>query len=202
MNSIYIVLVKPILDRFFSFFLILLFFPLFIILVFIIKLSSKGPVFFIQERLGKDFTKFNLIKFRTMHVNNNSINITSNNDTRITKLGFFLRKYKLDELAQLFNILKGDMSFVGPRPEVIDYARYFLKDYKEILKIKPGLTDYAAIKYRDEGKILDTYENKLEAYINEIMPKKIACYKKYINDISFFKDFKIILKTFLVIIEG
>lgn len=202
MFLIYSTVFKPIFDFFFSFFFLILFSPFFIFVALLIKLDSKGPVFFTQERIGLNFNKFNLIKFRTMTTKNSGLKITTNSDNRITKIGKILRKFKLDELPQLVNILKLEMSFVGPRPEVEEYVNVALNDYKVILNVRPGLTDYAAIEFRDEGKMLDQFEDKEKAYLEQILPKKIACYKKYISDISLLNDLKIVFKTFVVIIRG
>jgi len=121
--------------------------------------------------------------------------VTRSDDPRITKIGKVLRKYKLDELPQLINVLKGEMSLVGPRPEVPKYAKFYKDDYDEILKVKPGITDYASIEYRNENELLAGAEDVEKVYLEEILPKKIEYYKKYLRDISFLTDLKLILRT-------
>jgi lipopolysaccharide/colanic/teichoic acid biosynthesis glycosyltransferase len=129
------------------------------------------------------------------------IKLTSANDPRITKIGRLLRKYKIDELPQLINVLKGEMSFVGPRPEVAEYVELFKKDYASILKVKPGITDMASIKFRDESKLIKNEDNAENIYINEILPQKIELYKKYIKERSFLLDMHIILFTLFYLIK-
>ena len=175
--------------------------PLIIVIIIWIKTTSKGPLFYIQKRVGLNFKEFNLYKFRSMVVNADRIgpSVTSGDDPRITKIGKILRRTKIDELPQLINVLKGDMSLVGPRPEVIKFVEQKKEDYKIILSIKPGITDNAAIEYRNEETIMEQYENKEKAYIDIVLPQKIKLYKKYINNISFIGDLKLILKTIKVI---
>ena len=177
---------------------LLLLSPLFIITAVLIKVTSKGDIFYIQKRVGQGFKEFDLYKFRSMK-NEKGLQITSKDDPRITKVGKFIRKTKIDELPQLLNVLKGDMSLVGPRPEVKKYVELFQEDYKKILSIKPGITDLAAIEYRNEEEILSSYHDKERAYIETILPTKIELYYKYIKNISFFNDIIIILKTLKVI---
>lgn len=188
---------KRIFDIVFSFVGILLLSPLLIIIILIIKLTSKGPVFFLQQRVGIHGNPFYIFKFRTMVVDAEKLGrqITVGRDPRITKVGYFLRKFKFDELPQLFNVLIGDMSFVGPRPEVQKYVNMYTEEQREILKVKPGITDYASIEFRNENEILGKVENPEEYYISTIMPTKIALNKKYIENNNLFIDIKIILKT-------
>ena len=171
--------------------------PVFFTIAIAVKVTSKGPIFYVQERLGKNFRPFKMLKFRSMVINNaqNHSLVTAKRDARITPLGSLLRAYKLDELPQLLNVLKGDMSLVGPRPEVERYINHYKSDYEFILKIKPGITDNAAIAFKNEEDILQKYDNPQDAYIQKIMPQKIQLYKNYINNISFFSDIKLILKT-------
>jgi len=175
--------------------------PLFGIISILIKIHDKGPIFFKQKRIGQNFKPFYIYKFRTMIINaeNKGPLITKEDDPRITALGKFLRKFKIDELPQLINVLKGDMSLVGPRPEVEKYVNFFKKDYKEILKIKPGITDYATIYFKDEELILKKFaknnDNIEEVYLKQILPQKIKFYKKYLQEISFFTDLKLIFLT-------
>ena len=141
-----------------------------------IKLDSPGPVFFKQERVGKNFRPFLIYKFRTMIVDaqRKGSLITSGDDPRITRAGHFLRKMKIDELPQLINVFKGEMSFVGPRPEVREFVELFREDYQEILKVRPGLTDLASLKYRDEANVLGRSANPKEAYVKQVLPDKIS----------------------------
>ena len=175
--------------------------PLFIFISIWIKLSSKGTVFFIQKRVGKNFKEFNLYKFRSMVADapKKGLQITSGDDPRITNVGKFIRRTKIDELPQLINVIKGDMSLVGPRPEVKKYVDAKRDEYKKVLSVQPGITDLAAIEFRDEEKILKGVENKEKVYIDKILPQKIELYYEYINNINFVSDIKIILKTLKVI---
>ncbi len=171
--------------------------PLYVFIAIWIKLSSKGPVFYLQKRVGKDFKEFELYKFRSMVVDAERVGpgVTSSDDPRITKVGKFLRNSKLDELPQLFNVLKGDMSLVGPRPELQKFVDYEKESYRRVLTIKPGITDNAAIEFRDEEQIMSQYEDKEKAYLAIILPQKIKLYNEYIEHISFGNDIKLILKT-------
>lgn len=177
--------------------------PLFLIIALLVKLDSKGPIFYIQQRVGKDFKRFGLLKFRTMVVNADKIGplVTKDRDPRITRVGYYLRKWKLDELPQFFNVLKGDMSLVGPRPEVERYVEIFKDDYKIVLSVKPGITDYATILFRDEEEVIAGFDDVEKGYIEVVMPKKIELYKKYINEISLFTDMKLLYLTFLKILR-
>ena len=163
----------------------------------LVKITSKGPVFFIQQRIGKGYRPFGMIKFRSMVVNNASQHslVTVKGDSRITPLGRWLRRYKLDELPQLFNVLKGDMSLVGPRPEVDRYIQQFKADYDVILKVRPGITDNAAIQFKNEETILQQYDDVQQGYIDDILPKKIKLYKAYIKNMTFCNDLYLIIKT-------
>lgn len=192
---------KRLLDIFASLIAGILLLPFIFLIIIWIKLSSKGPLFYTQKRVGKDFKEFNLYKFRSMIVGADKTgpSVTSGDDQRITKVGKFIRKTKIDELPQLINVLKGDMSLVGPRPEVLKFVKKKKDEYKKILSIKPGITDNAAIKYRDEEIIMNQFDDKEKAYIDIILPKKIKLYYTYIENISFFEDIKLILKTLKVI---
>ena len=176
-------------------------FPLLIVIAVWIKLSSKGPLFYSQKRVGKDFKEFDIYKFRSMVINADKIgpSVTSGNDPRITKIGKFIRRTKIDELPQLLNVLKGDMSLVGPRPEVMKFVEKKRDEYKKILSVRPGITDNAAIEFRDEETIMNQYKDKERAYLDIILPKKIKLYYYYIDNISFVNDIKLILKTLKVI---
>jgi lipopolysaccharide/colanic/teichoic acid biosynthesis glycosyltransferase len=171
--------------------------PFLVIIGVLVKISDKGPVFYRSKRVGQNFKPFYLLKFRTMVVNAEELgpSITKGGDQRITKIGKFLRKYKLDELPQLWNVVKGELSLVGPRPEVEKYISFYKDDYKEILKIRPGITDYAAIKFRNEEEILSQFEDVERAYIEQVLPEKIKLYKIYLKKVGFLTDLEIIFKT-------
>jgi lipopolysaccharide/colanic/teichoic acid biosynthesis glycosyltransferase len=177
--------------------------PLFLIAAVLIKLDSPGPIFFKQERIGLRFRRFQILKFRTMAQNASTSGkpITVGEDPRITRVGWFLRKSKIDELPQLLNVLKGEMTFVGPRPEVPQYVEMFREDYKEILKVRPGITDLASIKYRDEAAFLGQSENPEMEYVRRVLPDKIQLGKEYIRRSSLFFDVTLIFKTFLRLLD-
>jgi lipopolysaccharide/colanic/teichoic acid biosynthesis glycosyltransferase len=168
----------------------------------LIKWDSPGPVLFKQERMGKGFQPFVIYKFRTMVQDAPSLGgpLTLGQDPRITRVGRLLRKAKIDELPQLFNILKGEMSFVGPRPEVRRYVELFRDDYQEILKIRPGITDIASLKYRDEVEVLAQSRNAEESYIRHVLPDKIRLAKEYLGCSSFCFDLTTILRTLLSLV--
>ena len=173
--------------------------PILIIIAIRIKTGSDGPVFFKQIRVGENNREFKILKFRTMVVDAEKLGrqITVGNDSRITKVGGFLRKYKLDELPQLINVFKGDMSLVGPRPEVPRYVKLYNEEQRKVLEVKPGITDLASIRYRDENDLLGEAENPDDLYINTIMPDKLALNLVYINKNNVFFDIYIILKTII-----
>lgn len=160
-----------------------------------VKLTDPGPVFFRQTRAGLGSKPFEIFKFRTMRAGSGGTQITAGDDPRVTAIGRLLRRTKLDELPQLINVLLGDMSVVGPRPEVPKYVRLFKDDYELILQVKPGLTDYAAIKYRDEEEVLRAYPDPEEGYVTKVLPDKIALYRRYVADVGFATDMRIILAT-------
>jgi lipopolysaccharide/colanic/teichoic acid biosynthesis glycosyltransferase len=202
-NSFYLRFGKRLFDIIFSSSAIVILSPIFLVISLIILISSKGEIFYRQIRVGKDFKPFGLYKFRTMVKDADKIGplVTKDNDPRITKIGRILRKTKLDELPQFINVLKGDMSIVGPRPEVEKYVNARKEDYKVILSVKPGITDYATILFRDEEDIMAKYDNVEEAYLNIVLPQKIALYRIYIDEISFLTDIKIIAKTILKVLR-
>lgn len=171
--------------------------PLLLIAAILVKASSEGPIIYCQQRIGRYFKPFWIYKLRTMRLNSDAggNTCTVKGDPRITPAGRFLRKTKLDELPQLFNVLAGDMSLVGPRPEVERYVQLFKDDYAEVLRVRPGITDYAAVEFRDEETVLAGYEDHEKAYREEILPAKIRLYKKYLEDISLFTDLKILIST-------
>lgn len=188
---------KRLFDIVVSSFALLLLAPFFLIISLLIALTSRGPVFFLQERVGKNGNPFKIMKFRTMVQDAEKLGkqITVGNDARITKIGKFLRATKLDELPQLCNIVVGTMSFVGPRPEVPRYVALYNDMQRQILKIKPGLTDLASIEYRHESERLAASDDPEYTYIHEIMPHKIELNQKYIATMSFFHDIIILCKT-------
>lgn len=194
---------KRIFDLLVSFFAIILLSPFFIIVSLLIKMDSKGPVIFKQVRVGKNEKPFEIYKFRTMVVDAEKLGkqITVGNDNRITKIGGFLRKFKLDELPQLFNVFKGDMSFVGPRPEVPKYTNLYTEEQKKVFKVRPGITDYASIKYRNENEILGKSKNPEKTYIEEVMQDKLKINLMYMKKRSIMEDFKIICETCIKILK-
>lgn len=175
--------------------------PLFIVIPALIKLDDRGPVFFVQERIGYKGKPFKVWKFRTMVVDAEQKGnlITVGKDPRITRVGYFLRKFKLDELPQLFNVLKGDMSLVGPRPEVEKYVKLYTPEQRKVLDIMPGITDPASIKFSNENEILEQFEDPEKAYVEIIMPEKIRLNLEYAKQASCWKDFMVLLKTFFKI---
>lgn len=177
--------------------------PVFLLIAIWIKLDdSKGPVFFRQTRVGKDGIDFGLYKFRSMYVDSDRHGLITvgGRDPRITRSGFYIRKYKLDELPQLINVLKGDMSMVGPRPEVRKYVDLYTDEQRRVLNVRPGITDYASIEYLDENTLLAQSADPDKTYIEEIMPAKIRLNMKYINNPSLSEYLKIIFKTITAII--
>jgi lipopolysaccharide/colanic/teichoic acid biosynthesis glycosyltransferase len=182
---------------------ILVLIPLFLIISFLIKIDSKGPIIFKQVRVGRNGKEFKIYKFRTMVTDAEKLGkqITVGRDPRITRVGYFLRKFKLDELPQLFNVLKGDMSLVGPRPEVPRYTQLYNEEQKKVFTVRPGITDYASIKYRNENEILAKSEDPEKTYIEVIMPDKLKLNLKYIEEQSLWLDIKIIFMTLYKIIK-
>lgn len=185
-------------DIFFSAIGLLLLSPFFLIIYIVIRIESKGGGFYVQERIGKDGAPFGLYKFRTMRCGSDKKGLITvgEHDERITHFGYFLRRYKLDELPQLFNVLKGDMSLVGPRPEVRKYVDLYTEEQREVLSVKPGITDYASIAYVNENEILGSAEDPEKAYVEQVMPDKIKLNMRYIHNKSIVEYFKIIFLTF------
>ena len=177
--------------------------PIFIVLAVWIKIDSVGPVFYKQIRVGQNGKDFGLFKFRSMVVDADKKGLITvgGRDPRITRSGYFIRKYKLDELPQLINVLVGDMSLVGPRPEVRKYVELYDDEQNKVLSVKPGITDYASIEYMDENEILGKSTDPEKTYIEEIMPEKIKYNMKYIRNRSLIEYFKIIFLTVLKIIR-
>ena len=188
---------KRFFDIFFSSIGILILLPLFAAVAIFVKLDSKGSVFFRQERIGRNFNPFRIYKFRTMTVDAEKKGplITIDGDIRVTKIGRFLRKYKIDELPQLINVLKGEMGFVGPRPEVQRYVELYKRDYKYLLTIRPGITDPASIRYSKEEGVLSLSKNWEEDYIKRILPEKIKLSSHYVDNHNFLTDLRLIFKT-------
>ena len=194
---------KRLFDIFFSLIGIILLSPILILICLLIILDSKGGIFFKQIRVGKGNKDFKMLKFRTMKTDSEKKGFLTigNKDNRITKVGYYLRKYKLDELPQLINVLKGDMSIVGPRPEVRKYVDMYNEQQLKVLSVRPGLTDFASIEYINESEILSKSDKPEETYINEIMPAKLNINLNYIEKKSFLTDCIIIIRTLIKIIS-
>ena len=186
-----------------SFIGIMMLFPVFIIISILIILDSGFPIFYRQSRVGKNNIDFKLWKFRSMHTDADKRGFLTvgDRDPRITKMGFLLRKTKLDELPQLINVLNGAMSLVGPRPEVRRYVDHYDDAQMRVLSIRPGITDNASIKFRNETEILADQEDPEQYYIDHILPEKTALYLKYVDSRSFLGDLKMIINTFVAIIR-
>ena len=182
----------------FSLVFLLIFLPFGLIIALFIVLEDKGPVFYKQERIGRFGKPFYLLKFRSMRVNSDKSGklTVGMRDSRITKTGYFIRKYKLDEFPQFINVLKGDMSIIGPRPEVKEYVDLYTPEQRKILDVRPGITDYASIEYFDEARLLGLSPDPRETYIREIMPAKLELNKKYLADPTFAHDLKLMWLTF------
>lgn len=191
------------LDVVIAFFCLVLFFPFLVLIALVIKMSSKGPVIFRQQRVGKNNKDFILYKFRTMYADaSKQRDITiGNRDSRITKAGYFLRKYKIDELPQLYNVLKNEMSIVGPRPELRKYVNLYTADQRIVLKTKPGITDYASIYFRHENEILAIQPDPEAFYIKQILPVKIRLNIRYAIKRSVSKYFAVIFSTLLSVFK-
>lgn len=176
--------------------------PLFIVLAIWIKIDSEGPVFYRQVRVGKNNKDFRIYKFRSMRVGSDkgSLVTIGGRDPRITRSGYFIRKFKLDELPQLINVFVGDMSLVGPRPEVRHYVDYWTSEQMHVLDVRPGITDPASIKFRNENELMEQVEDPEKYYIEVIMQEKLRLYLEYVNHHSFFGDIALIFKTFWVIV--
>jgi AATGal transferase len=178
--------------------------PVFLAIALWIKLDSPGPVFFRQTRVGLHGNYFRIFKFRTMisDAESNGLKLTTSDDSRITKSGKLLRKFKLDELPQLLNIIMGEMSFIGPRPEVSEYVAYYTTGQKDVIfSVRPGITDEASIKFRNENELLAASADPQMEYIENILPVKLALYLKYVNERSFLGDLKIIYSTIINLLK-
>ena len=195
---------KRLFDFIASFYGLILLTPIFVLAALWIKIDSRGPIFFRQERVGLQGALFRIHKFRTMvsDAEKKGMQITVGVDSRITAVGSILRKYKLDELPQLIDVFVGDMSLVGPRPEVPKYIDCYSDDEKhDVLSVKPGITDNASIEFRNENELLASSDDPEATYINEVLPKKIALYRKYVRERSFFGDVAIIFKTIFLVLK-
>ena len=194
---------KRIFDCLFSSIGLIIISPIFILLSLLIALDSQGGIFYKQVRIGKNMRPFKLFKFRTMYANSDKKGLLTvgDNDNRITRVGYYLRKYKLDELPQLINVLIGDMSFVGPRPEVEKYVKLYNNEQQKVLSVKPGITDWASIRYVNESELLARSSEPEKTYINEIMPAKLAINLEYVKQNNLLIDIKIILHTFRAILR-
>lgn len=190
-------------DLILSSFLLISLAPFLLLISLIIKLDSKGPVFFTQTRVGKNNKDFTIYKFRTMFLKSDTKGLLTlgNHDARITKIGYYLRLYKIDEFPQLFNILIGDMSFVGPRPELRHYVNYYKKEDYTIFSVRPGITSLASLKYRNEVELLKAAQDPEDYFINTIIPDKIKYNKDYIEKQSFWLDIKLILLTLIKVLK-
>ena len=177
--------------------------PVFIIVALWIKIDSKGPVFFRQVRVGRYNKDFRIFKFRSMRVGSDkgSQVTIGGRDPRVTRSGYFIRKFKIDELPQLINVFIGDMSLVGPRPEVRHYVDYWTSQQMRVLDVRPGITDPASIRFRNENELLEKAEDPERYYIDVIMQEKIELYLEYVEKSSFWYDIKLIFQTFKVIIK-
>lgn len=175
--------------------------PFFLVISILISLDSKGPIFYKQNRVGKAGIDFKLLKFRTMFINSDKHGLLTvgSRDGRITKMGFWLRKYKLDEIPQLVNVLMGQMSVVGPRPEVRKYVELYSGEQFKVLNVKPGITDWASIKFSNENELLSKAENPEKYYIETVMPEKLRLNLQYVNHNNLLNDVKIIFFTLMKI---
>ncbi|WP_343634404.1 sugar transferase [Fluviicola sp.] len=194
---------KRLFDILVSFIVLMIFLPFGILISIAIICESRGGVFYRQQRVGKNGVPFRLWKFRTMRVNADKLGklTVGMRDPRITRVGYFIRKSKLDEFPQFINVLSGEMSIVGPRPEVQEYVDLYTPEQREVLSVKPGITDYASLEYFKENELLGKSENPRETYIHEIMPAKIALNKKYIANPTLSQDIKIMWQTFLKMVK-
>lgn len=188
---------KRLIDFLVSFIGLILLLPFFLIIAIWIALDSKGSVMYQQQRVGKGGVLFRLMKFRTMKMDADKFMVITvgGRDPRITRAGYFLRKYKFDELPQLINVLKGEMSLVGPRPELEKFVKLYDQEQQNVIKVKPGITDYASIQFRNENELLEGKADPVDFYIQEIMPVKLKLNLEYIRDQSVWGDVKIIFRT-------
>jgi lipopolysaccharide/colanic/teichoic acid biosynthesis glycosyltransferase len=189
---------KRIFDLVVSLSLLIILLPIFIFISFWILLDDPGPVFYLQERIGYREIPFRILKFRTMYRNadRKGLLTVGGRDPRVTRSGYYLRKYKLDELPQLINVIKGEMSLVGPRPEVKKFVDLYNVEQLQVFQVKPGITDFASIEYANENELLSKSPDAEKTYIQEIMPAKLELNLKYVAEQGFGTDLKILFKTF------
>jgi lipopolysaccharide/colanic/teichoic acid biosynthesis glycosyltransferase len=192
---------KRLFDLFFTMIGLIILSPFFILIAIWVKMDSPGSVFYSQVRIGRNQKPFKLLKFRSMRegADKQGLLTVGMKDNRITKSGFYLRKYKIDELPQLINVLLGEMSLVGPRPEVEKYVKLYDKEQLQVLSVRPGITDLASIKYRNENDVLASFEDAEAGYIHSVMPDKLKLNLTYIQNQSLWLDLRIILTTILPI---
>lgn len=196
-------MLKRVFDWLFALVFLVLLSPIFIILAFWIKLDSKGPVFYKQQRVGKDGKDFWLYKFRSMRVGSDKSGLLTvgGRDPRITSSGYFIRKYKLDEFPQLINVFLGEMSVVGPRPEVRKYVQLYNTEQLRVLSVRPGISDFASIRFRNENDLLEKAENPEQFYIDEVMPEKLRINLEYVDKANLATDIRIIFATLAAIFK-
>ena len=177
--------------------------PVLLLVYFVIVLESKGGGFYLQKRVGLNGVDFTLLKFRSMHIDSEKYGLITigGKDSRITKTGMIIRRFKLDELPQLFNVIKGDMSLVGPRPEVRKYVDLYTSEQLKVLKVRPGITDYASVEYASENELLGAAKNPDKVYVDQIMPDKIRLNMKYIDHQNLKEYFKVIFLTISHIVK-
>lgn len=197
-------MIKRIFDIICSLVGILFLLPIFLLICVAVLINSGFPIFYFQTRVGKNNKDFKLYKFRTMYTDSDKKGLLTvgGRDPRVTPVGYYLRKFKLDELPQLFNVLFGSMSLVGPRPEVRKYVEMYNPEQKRVLEVKPGITDYASLEYINENEILAKSENPEQTYIHEIMPAKLKLNMRYINEAGLLTDLTIITRTVQKIVSG
>lgn len=197
-------MIKRLFDILFSLVVLIIFLPFGVVISLLILSTSRGGVFYRQVRVGKEGKLFKLFKFRTMRTNADKTGklTIGMKDPRITTIGYFLRKYKIDEFPQFINVLLGDMSVVGPRPEVKEYTNLYTENQRKVLAVKPGITDYASLEYFDENRLLGESENPKKTYIEEIMPAKLELNQKYISKPTIRHDLKIIWLTVKKVVGG
>jgi len=195
-------MLKRIFDIFWSVIGLMFLFPVLLFVAILIKSTSKGPILYSGQRVGKDEELFYCHKFRTMKVGSDKSSITvGDNDSRVTSIGKILRKLKIDELPQLINVLKGEMTFVGPRPDTSKYVEYYKKEFSDYFKFKPGITSPSSIYFADESELYVGKDDPERVYIEETVPKKVELDKVYINDVSVLNDFKYIFVTLFKIVR-
>lgn len=196
-------MLKRLFDIIFSFIGLVLLSPVFLIMAIWIKSDSKGPVFYKQIRVGKNGKEFSLYKFRSMHIGSDRKGLLTigGKDPRVTNSGYFIRKFKLDEFPQLINVFFGEMSIVGPRPEVPKYVALYNKEQRMVLTVRPGISDYSSIRFSNENELLEKAEKPEEFYISEIMPEKLLMNLEYIRNNNLWIDVRIILMTFKKLIS-